>query len=73
MDAPKIAQCMIKWKDTGRTQDVDICLDPFCGRPKFIDNRIFYYCNGEEGFKLLLGKENGEDFQILGYSFNTLF
>lgn len=73
MENLSVKQCTIQWKDTRRTQDVDISTTPYSGMPQNIESRIFYYAAGEDDFQRLTKKDNGEKFVVIGYYNNLLF
>lgn len=61
----KVMSVKIGWKDSHLciTEDVLICIGDL---PKtFTDDNIFFYCSNKSEFFRLMGKDNGEDFEII--------
>ena len=69
-----VIEAVIKWKDTGETENVLISLRQYRGDDEgnapegdVPDEDIFFYCDGVDGLRALLRPENGEDFEVISF------
>lgn len=58
-----VADCLIQWKEGKKLEHVLMSIDGYD------DDNIFFVCNSKEEFERLSKNGNGEDFNIIRYTY----